>query len=75
MTGITDCRVSRHHVTFALQEDGLADVTVTQNGPNPSVVNSEPLRSGDSAPLSVGMVLSMNHSTFHFRRFVFDVEG
>ena len=65
MTGITDCRVSRHHVTFVLQEDGQADVTVTQNGPNPSVVNSETLRSGDSAPLSVGMVPSLLSTVFN----------
>ena len=54
LTGITDTRVSRRHIEVTGAGD--TGVTITQRGPNHSVVSGQELRRGESVTITPGMM-------------------
>ena len=57
LTGITDTRVSRLQAEVTVSGGG--EVTITQRGPNHSVVSGKELRRGESVSLSPGKALNV----------------
>ena len=61
LTKISDTRVSRHHTTvILLQDGGGVKIKVCQLGLNHSVIDNKPVYRGDTVLLSLGEV-------FHFK--------
>ena len=66
-TRVTDSRVSRHHVTVTRRHDTCHAVTVTQAGPNHSVVAGRPLVKGEEAVLLPGQTLELLEGLHKFK--------
>ena len=54
LTRISDTRVSRHHATVILLQDGVVKIKVCQLGPNHSVIDNKPVYKGEAVLLSLG---------------------
>ena len=66
-TRVTDSRVSRHHVTVTRRHDTCHGVTVTQAGPNHSVVAGRALVQGEEALLLPGQTLELLEGLHKFK--------
>ena len=61
LTGITDTRVSRLQAEVTVSGGGgVTTLTITQRGPNHSVVSGQELRRGESVSLSPGKALGLD---------------